>query len=846
MPPDAPLTNDQAAENEPSPRHPYYYHRPGIPLLFSLIAGIIAGRYTPVPGLTMVAWLIVFACMGLLIRSIYKQTPVIYAPLSLFFALGWLAISSFLPPAFPPEPVLPYLDEKPVAFSGTVYEPPVEQGFRTRCVLEDLHVYPDGDMQTPVSLPGRLQLTVYGDAPDILPGVHIAANRPIRSLRNFNNPGGFDYKQFMAYKGIWGTAWDNGSRITVTPKDSSPSLFLSVSAMRMAVDDAIASVSQGDTRAVLSALVVGKRALISPSLRDSFSRAGVSHLLAISGLHVGIVATVSFFLCAAVFGRIPFLLKRAFVKKAAALLSMLFVLGYGMLAGMSPSTQRAVIMICILLFAYLFDRQYNPANTLALAALGILAIFPQSLFNISFQLSFAAVTAIFMGLHYVPLPSKTGDERLKKRFGRIVGGFVWVSVLAIIGTMPIVAHYFNQVTVLGIAANLVLVPLIGFIVVPLALASSMLYFIVPPVALYGLSGADSLLTAALFIVARISAFPYGSFKTVTPSVIEMACVYALLISLPMLAASSGDKRLSAAPKKAMTAVTLLAIVVLIADVGYWINRRYWHNDLIVTHLDVGQGNAALVEMPGGRTMLVDGGGFSDNASFDVGALIVAPYLWRNKIRSIDKVVLSHPHSDHINGLLYILDNFNIGKVISTHYPADTANYRRFIEIIQERDIFHPPFSDIRESKRINGVDVDIYYPPLNRAPDMAPANLNNGSIVLKLTYGGTSFLFPGDLERAAEAEVVRLAGDRLDADHLLSPHHGSSTSSTRGFLAAVDPKTVVVSARSDRFGFPAEDVMERYNKRGYDVYKTEKHGAVRIIVRDDKAVVLPTVRGQQR
>ena len=798
------------------------------------------------PGLAIAAWIVVFVCMAVLIRSIFKQKPVMVAPLSLFFALGWLAISSFLPPAFPPETVLPYIDEKPVAFSGTVYEPPVEQGFRTRCVLDDLHVYPDGDMQTPVSLPGRIQLTVYGDAPDILPGFHITANRPIRSLRNFSNPGGFDYKRFMAYKGIWGTAWDNSSRITVTPKDTAPSLFLSVSAMRMAVDDAIASVSEGDTRAVLSALVVGKRTLISPSLRESFSRAGVSHLLAISGLHVGIVATVSFFLCTAVFGRIPFLLKRALVKKAAALLSMLFVLGYGMMAGMSPSTQRAVIMICILLFAYLFDRQYNPANTLALAALGILAIFPQSLFNISFQLSFAAVTAIFMGLHYVPLPPKTGDEGLKKHVRRIVVGFVWVSVLAIIGTTPIVAHYFNQVTVLGIAANLVLVPLIGFIVVPLALASSVLYFIVQPVALYGLSAADSLLTAALFIVERISALPFGSFKTVTPSVIEMACVYALLISLPMLLASAGKRSLPAAPKKAVAAVTLLAIVVLIADVGYWVHRRYWHNDLIVTHLDVGQGNAALVEMPAGRTMLVDGGGFSDNASFDVGELIVAPFLWRNKIASIDKVILSHPHADHINGLLYILDNFNIGKVISTHYPADTANYRRFLEIIEERGIPHPPFSDLRQTKHINDVEMDIYYPPLNRTPDMAPANLNNGSIVLKLTYDGTSFLFPGDVETAAEAEVVRLAGDRLDADHLLSPHHGSNTSSTSGFLDAVDPKTIVVSARSDRFGFPAAEVLKRYNRRGYDVYKTEKHGAVRIIVRNGKAGVLPTLRGQQR
>ncbi len=796
------------------------------------------------------------ACMACLTYSLIKQRPAAIAPVILFFTLGWVAIAAFVPPAFPPASVLPFLDKDPHKLSGTICLPPVKQGFRTRCVLDDLVIYADNDTQAPLALPGRIQVTVYGDAPELAPGARMTIHRPIRSIRNFNNPGGFNYRQFMAYRNIWGTAWDRGDRIAVDGHAYSGSFSLSVLRMRLSIDHAIESVSDGDTRAILAALIIGKRDFISPGLRSSFSKAGVSHLLAISGLHVGIIATVSFFLATALLGRNIFLLRRGLVRKTAAILSMLCILGYGMIAGMSPSTQRAVIMISIFLFAYVFDRQYNPANTLAAAALGILAISPPSLFDISFQLSFAAVAAILMGLHWVPVVPKAPGGSWRNRLLRTVAGFAWVSVLAIIGTMPLVAHYFNQVTFLGIGANLILVPLIGFVVVPLGLASALFYFIYAPVGLLGLSITDHLLSVALVVVDRIAALPFGSYSTVTPSILEMACIYTLLTSIPALlyAMKTGHTpspagahaplrdahRIPARSKKIIAIAAVIAILVLLLDGAYWVHRRHWNTDLVVTYLDVGQGNAALVEMPGGKTMLVDGGGFSDNAAFDVGALIVAPFLWRNKIRSIDKIVLSHPHADHLNGLLYIMENFSIGRVISTHYPADSNNYARFLNIMEEKGIPHPPFSDIPASQTINGIQMDIFYPPRDRLPGIGPANINNGSIVLKLTHGDVSFLFPGDIEAAAEAELVGIAGDMLYADFLLSPHHGSSTSSTLPFLDAVNPQTVIVSARSDRFGFPSKDVVDRYIQRGYAVLTTETHGAVQIAVKNNAVRIRPT------
>lgn len=822
-----------------------FYCRPVIVLLVFFIAGITAGRYLPVsPAAAFLAWIAVSVCLLRLVLAFFRKRPATLAPLALFFVLGMLAISARLPPLFPPESVRPYIDDRPATISGTVFHPPVEQGFRTRCILKNLVFHPQNETLPKKPLPGRIQLTLYGDAPEIPPGSRVTFRRKIRSIRNFNNPGGFDYKQHMAWQDIWGTAWDNGSRIEVSSGEKPGSFFAAVSRLRIAIDQQIASVSEKDSRAVLSALVIGKKDLISPQLRESFSQAGVSHLLAISGLHVGIIAMICFFLATRILGRNTYLLKRALVKKTGAALSIFFVIGYGLIAGMSPSTQRAVIMICIFLFAYLFDRQYDPANTLAAAALGILVIFPQALFNISFQLSFAAVCAIFTGLYWIPVPAGNTDETLWKRSFKIAAGFAWVSTLAIIGTMPLTAHYFNQVSILGIAANFLLVPLVGFVIVPLGLVSALLSFFFEPIAVYGFLAAEALLRGSLFIVYLFSEIPFGAYKVVTPSMIELACLYSLMIFLPAAllahkrcnpggecgARATGPGKYGFFPVSRGVAASIAAVAafILAIDSAWWIHRRYFQTDMIVTYLDVGQGNAAVLEMPKGKIMLVDGGGFTDNSRFDVGARILAPYLWQNKIRTIDKVVLSHPHSDHLNGLLYILSHFNVRKVISTNYLADTDSYRHFLEIIDKKGIVHPCFTEVPPQKNINGVDRHIFYPPQDRTQENAPSNLNNGSIVLQLQYMDTVFLFPGDVEAPAESELVDMAGSKLESDFLLSPHHGSSSSSTPGFLNAVNPDTVIVSARKGRFEFPSKEVLADYSRRGYKVLTTETHGAIRV------------------
>ena len=298
-------------------------------------------------------------------------------------------------------------------------------------------------------------------------------------------------------------------------------------------------------------------------------------------------------------------------------------------------------------------------------------------------------------------------------------------------------------------------------------------------------------------------------------------------------------------QKSVVIVGLLMVLVFGVDMGYWLYQRYWRNDLRVTMIDVGHGNASLLELPYGYTMMIDGGGFSDNRVFDVGASIVAPFLWRKKIRTVDTVVLSHANSDHLNGLIYIAENFHVKQVWLNHESADTFGYRLFMETIKKNPIQMPAYRKITGVHDINGVQVDVLYPPkdfIEKKDIETWRNLDNNSMVLKVSFGKVSLLFPGDIKTPAEYELVSTVGDKLRSTVLLAPHHGSKTSSSERFLEKVKPEVVVISSRwKSRFGFPHPSVLKRYQDMGCRVLETARNGAVSMRTDGRILKILPTV-----
>ncbi len=436
-------------------------------------------------------------------------------------------------------------------------------------------------------------------------------------------------------------------------------------------------------------------------------------LLAISGLHVGIIAATAFWILRWLMSHWQVALWRAWINKSAAGLTLIPVVAYGLLAGLSPSTQRALIMVSVFLGAFLIEREQDLLNTLSVAALIILIINPPALFAVSFQLSFAAVASILLGLALIKHGVRRADRSLVLRILKSLTTMGLVSLFAMLGTLPLVMCYFNLVSLVGWGANVVVVPLIGFTVIPLGLLAVGVYPVSAALALLLWQGCLIVLSKVLTLIDIIAAWPWAAVRTVTPTTIEIASYYALLVGLFLLAKVRLEPQAANRARLALWGRGVVIGVLLVAsiDVGYWVYQRFGRSDLRVTAIDVGQGSATLVEVPGGHTVLIDGGGFSDNEAFDVGARVVAPFLWRKKIKTVETLVLSHPNADHLNGLLFIADNFNTKEFWANGEAVDKAGYRKLVQVLKHANIAVPAFENSAKRKVIKGVTFDILYPP---------------------------------------------------------------------------------------------------------------------------------------
>lgn len=795
--------------------------RPLIPMTLGIMAGIGGGIHFP--GFFWPAAVMALAAASGLGWYAWRGRPRLMLPVLFCVAVGYLSIQPWFVDELPAGHVGRYTDQGKWQVAGTVIDQPqMRDGWSRFTVAADRLMQGTRQVETR----GHVRVTARGPLPDMGRGDRVLLLGRLRAMRGFCNFGGFDYERYMTLQGLHARLYTEARHIRREAGDGfgwMARLDRLRSNLSRRMEEALGEHPPAVVN-LLKALTLGDRDAVGAEWRERFQRVGVSHVLAISGLHIGMVAAAAFFLLYRLLARIPLLLHAMLVRKGAALLTLLPVVGYAVLAGLSPSTQRATLMVMVFLATFWVGRPHNWLNALAMAALAILLVFPPAVTLVSFQLSFAAVLAIIMGLQARPLPVPDPLSPLwRKAAGRVLA-LAWVSVLAILGTMPLVMYHFNQVSWVGPLTNLIVVPLVGMVVVPAGLLGILCWPVSDALAGLFWQAAALGLGGGLWFIERIARYSFVAATTVTPTVLEMGLLYLLFwVCL---------NRQRRTLKIAGLAVLLVAGSI---DALYWSQRRFGSRQMTVTVVDVGQGSANLLRLPGGFTVLLDGGGFSDNNHFDVGRQVLAPLLWREKIKTVDLVILTHPDSDHLNGLLYILRHFRVREIWSNHESVDTLGYRQWSQIIRERQISHTPFEQLERRAVRSGVAFDILAPPvdfLQRGVTETWRDPNNNSLVVRTSWQGTSVLFTGDVAAPAEAQLVAKHGaDGLRSTILLVPHHGSGSSSTSGLLQAVQPAEGIIPVGwQNRFRFPHDGVIERLSEENIRIWRTDRCGAVRIVV----------------
>ncbi|MBI9074232.1 MAG: DNA internalization-related competence protein ComEC/Rec2 [Desulfatibacillum sp.] len=733
----------------------------------------------------------------------------------LLFAAGWISLLPWMHSAFPANHIIHFLDTGPAKITATICERPEQYLHRTQLILDVDRI---GDENPSGPIIGKIRLTVSPPVRDLAQGSKVRFVSEIRSLRNFANPGGFDYVQFMRFREIFGAAYMRGQNGLKILGARTGAFFHT----RKSLSELIKNSAPPETRALFFALLLGEKWSIDQETRDLFARTGIAHVLAISGLHIGMVALFAFQVFRLILSRSRKVLLSGRLFSLCAILTMGPVLLYGFLTGMAPSTQRAVIMVSVFLLGYVFDRDYDSLNTLAVAAMVILVWHPPALFDVGFQLSFTAVFSILYGLKIVSfktIPITWGEKARRKALV-----YLLIPLIAALGTAPVVLHYFDQVSLVGPLANLLVVPLVGFIILPVSLMACLGLPVLPGVSGLMITMAGFMLQGVLGLAQMLASIPYASIMPIKPNAPEILLYYLALLSILHI------------KKRWAQCLLILCLIGSGVDAGYWINQRFGNADLRVTFLDVGQGSSALVEFPHGPCMLVDGGGLSATSTFDTGRMIVAPFLWQRKIHTIDYLVLTHPQHDHAGGLGYLAEKFRIKEFWSNGQPAPIHAYEHLMAACSRKRALLPSLEDLHKPQDIQGVTARVLHPaPGFEAMLGKDLQLNENSLVLKLSFGSQSVMFTGDIEAEGEALLVnRWNPEALQTTLCAAPHHGSQTSSTDEFVNAIKPEHVVFATGARNwYGFPNESVVLRYLTAGAQVYDTGKQGACAFSTKGD-------------
>jgi len=738
-----------------------------------------------------------------------RKLTIKYPAAFLFFLMVFVAIFAY---QFQPQPnnhISHYINSKYWEITGIIAERPTYKAPKTRLIISVIRLK-NRDGEHAVS--GKIRLSVWNDISHYRPGLCIRFVSRIYPFTNYNNPGGFDYKKYMTFhKQIFGNAYPQNNQIHIVnqaPQDGFRQRLNQY--IQTTVSQMFTQHTSEQASGLLHAIVLGNRDLLQSQLREAFIATGVSHLLAISGLHMGMIAMTAFIFFRWLFRRSEQLCLYAWSDFCAAIPAFILMTFYLMISGMSPSAQRAFVMITVFLCAQVFSKEQIALNTLCFAGSLILLWDIRSLTDISFQMSFCAVFFIIIGFQRLPEHWKLiSNAKSVQYFWQMM----ICSTLAIMATSPLAMHYFYQTSFMGLITNVFAIPLLGFIVLPFALLSVFFVFIWKSIAIQLIAVSGYACDSLIMMIKTMQAYSQPFELQGHLGLIELFVWYAI-VSLFLAKLRSKIKYV----------LISLFVLIIMMDSAYWTYQRYFHTDLRITVLDVGLGNSALVDLPGGDCIMIDGGGLS--SSFDIGQHVVGPYLWRNKIRSLKSLILTHPDQDHLQGLIFLAKHFHVKTAWTNGDDKQTFLFKTWQKTLRDMNIKTIEIN-AGFQKKLGIVKLKCFNPPEKKYFE----DTNNNSLVLQMQFQKKNILFTGDIEHEAESLLCKTYCNDIKSDLLMCPHHGSRSSSSMELIHCVQPEHVVVSASGyNRHHLPNPGILKRYAKADCQIYSTGHHGAIMIAI----------------
>ena len=688
-------------------------------------------------------------------------------------------------------------EDDEISIIGTIVSDPQEKEYKTKYILKIDTINSNKKYKnTKVILytkKGKETLK-YGDKIELVGNFKLAQER--------RNPGGFDYRFYLKTKKIYGI---------VTTKNTKKLKENNVNIISM-IANKTANVIKNQSKKLLEnkkaclliGLLIGDTDEIDEETKEDFRNSNLTHMLAVSGLHVSYVLLAVNYI----------ITKVKIHKKLSKIIVMLLILFFILVTGATPSVLRAGTMTIYLILGGIFYRRISVFSSLNLSLLVIIIMNPYCLFDVGLQLSYAGTIGI---VYLYPIIK----EKIYNKANSIL-----ITISANIVIIPIMLYNFNTISLTFFISNLLAGPIIGIIII-LGFSIIIISLIFFPIANIFSKILNLLIILFLNTAKACANLPFSKIFIITPTLKYIFLYYCLLVFI--IIKERAQIRINI--KLRNKVIAILIILVIINPIKYFSNIK--QSNLKIYFVDVGQGDSTCIVTPKNKVILIDGGGNSKDENYDIGKQILLPYLLDKKINKIDYCIVSHFDSDHCGGLMYILKNLKVKNIIIGKQYEEYENYKEFIKIAKDKKI---NIRVVEAGEKITiekNLYIDVLW-PINRKKMVIQNAINNNSLVFKLRYINFSMLFTGDIEEIAEKEILdnyKENTELLKSTILKVAHHGSKTSSTKEFINIVKPKYAVIGVGKDnKFGHPSNVTIENLKTINTEIYRTDEMGEISINV----------------